>query len=230
MAETTHDKLLAKELLLKVMELKQRTEIHWARKIWHMLGVSTLTLLYAFLPLSWSVGIFALLWLAFVPFDFIRQQNQKLNDFLVHMFRPIMRQSELHKLAGTTFLLTGVLVVSLFFRREIVILTLLFLAFADPIASYFGIRFGKDKIFGHKSLQGSMAAFFVCALIGFIYLYFYGLMFDRLIVISILCGLIGALAELVPVAKLDDNFTLPVLSAIALWILFNLFGTLAVIG
>ena len=75
-----------------------------------------------------------------------------------------------------------------------------------------------------------MAAFFVCAMIGFIYLYFYGLMFDRLIVISVLCGLIGALAELIPVAKLDDNFTLPVLSAIALWILFNLFGTLAVIS
>jgi dolichol kinase len=52
-------------------------------------------------------------------------------------------------------------------------------------------------------------------------------MLDRVIVVSLLAGLIGALAELVPIAKLDDNFTLPVMSSLGLYILFYLFGLFA---
>lgn len=211
--------------VLGIVDLKKRSDIHWARKLWHMLGVSALALSYAYLPKTWSLTALIIVCALFIPADLIRQKNQSLNDLLVHIFRPILRDQEVHKIAGTTYLLTGVLIVTLIFPREIVMLTLLFLAFADPIASYFGIRYGKDKIFGHKSLQGSLAAFSVCALITFSFLYVYGIMLDRLLVISLLGGLIGALAEAIPIGKLDDNLTLPLLSAVALWVVFSLFGT-----
>src|SRR5690606_38510278 len=100
-------------------------------------------------------------WLLFVPLDFLRQSSPVLNDWLIHAFKPIMRQSEVNKLAGTTYLLTGVLFVVVFFPRPVVSLTLLYLAFADPIASLVGIRYGRDKLFGHKSLQGFIAAYSV---------------------------------------------------------------------
>ena len=130
-------------------------------------------------------------------------------------------------MAGTSYLLTGVSIIALIFPQEIVLLTLLFLAFADPIASYFGIKFGKDKIFGHKSLQGTVAAFFVCAILCFAFFYTHNLLLDRLIVVSLLGGLIGSLAELIPIGKLDDNLTLPVMSAIFLYFMFLLFGAFA---
>jgi len=135
-----------------------------------------------------------------------------------------MRQSELHTLAGTTFLLTGLLFVTLVFPPPIVLLTMFFLAFADPIASYFGIRYGKDKILGEKSLQGFLAAFVVCALLTFTFLNSYELVSGRIVLVSLIGGLIGALAELIPIGKLDDNLTLPVLSAVSLWGLFSIFG------
>lgn len=187
-------------------------------------------LAYTYLPQAVSLTILVVAWLAFVPFDFLRQRNAALNDWAVHAFKPIMRQSEVKKLAGTTYLLTGVLFVDLVFQRPVVGLTLLFLAFADPIASYFGILYGKDKIFGHKSIQGFMAAFFVCAFLTFAFLLYHNYMTDRLIVVSMLAGLVGAFAELIPIGKLDDNLTLPVMSAIGLSILFYFFGFFSVVG
>lgn len=187
-------------------------------------------LAYVYLPPAVSMTILVAAWCLFVPFDFLRHKNPALNDWAVHAFKPIMRQSEVKKLAGTTFLLSGVLLVDILFPRPIVALTLLFLAFADPIASYFGILYGKDKIFGHKSIQGFMAAFFVCAAVTLAYLLYYDFALDRVIVASLLAGLVGAFAELVPIGKLDDNLTLPVMSAVGLSILFYFFGFFPNVG
>lgn len=212
------------EHTIEAVELKRRSDIHLARKVWHILAVAFMAAFYAYAPESWSIITLVIAWFILVPADFLRQRYPALNDFVVHLAGPIMRQSEVHKLAGTTYLITGVLLVTAIFPREIVLLTILFLAFADPIASYFGIRYGKDKIFGEKSLQGSLAAFVVCAVITFVFLYTHGILNDRMLIVSLLGGLIGAAAEAVPLWKLDDNLTLPVLSAIFLWILFSLFG------
>lgn len=187
-------------------------------------------LAYVYLPSTVSLVILAASWCIFVPFDFLRQRNAAVNDWAVHAFKPIMRQSEVKKLAGTTFLLTGVLIVHVFFSAPVVALTLLFLAFADPIASYFGILYGKDKIFGHKSIQGFMAAFFVCTLVTFFYLSYHNLLIDRLVLVSLFAGLVGAFAELIPIGKLDDNLTLPVMSAVGLTVLFYFFGFFTNVG
>lgn len=218
------------EGITQPVDLKKRSDIHYARKIWHMSGVFTMFLAYVYLPPALSMTILVASWCLFVPFDFLRQRNPALNDWAVHAFKPIMRQSEVKRLAGTTFLLSGVLLVDILFPRPVVALTLLFLAFADPIASYFGILYGKDKIFGHKSIQGFMAAFFVCAIVTFFFLLYHNYLMDRLIVVSLFAGLVGAFAELIPVGKLDDNLTLPVMSAIGLTILFYFFGFFANVG
>ncbi len=212
---------------LNNLELRKRSDIHLARKIWHMAGVFGMFLAYVFLPETVSLIILALSVLLFLPVDFLRHKNPAFNDWIVHAFKPIMRDHEVHKIAGSTYLLCGVCLIVAAFPRPVVALTLLFLAFADPIASFVGIKYGKDKVFGHKSIQGFMAAFVVCTVATAIYLIYYNVMFDRVIVVSLLAGLIGALAELVPIGKIDDNFTLPVLSGLGLYILFYLFGLFA---
>jgi dolichol kinase len=218
------------EGFFNLVDLKKRSDIHYARKIWHMTAVFAMFLAYVFLPKEVSFSLLVIGWLLFVPFDFLRHRYAVLNDFAVHAFKPIMRQSEVKKLAGTTFLLSGVLIVYVIFPRPIVALTLLFLAFADPIASYFGILYGKDKIFGHKSIQGFMAAFFVCAGLTMAFLLYHNYLTDRVIVVSLLAGLVGAFAELIPIGKLDDNLTLPLMSAVGLSILFYFFGFFANVG
>ena len=202
---------------------KNRSDLHIARKIWHVSGVFTMFTAWIFLPYWVSMTLLIVGWLAFVPADFMRQKNSQFNRTLSNLFRPIMRSNELNRLAGTTYLITGALVITLLFNKGVVALSLLFLAFADPIASYIGIKYGKDKIFGHKSVQGFIAAFAVCSTLCFIFL-FYNQVQEHLIVVSLLAGLIGALSELIPLAKLDDNFTMPVLSSVGLTLLFYFFN------
>jgi diacylglycerol kinase (CTP) len=205
-------------------EFKKRSDMHWARKIWHMAGVSAMTLLYCVLPNQWALTLMVSVLVPALILDFVRLRNSEINKTVFKIFKPIMRESEAKSLAGTTYLLSGVTVVLFLFPREVVIPALLFLAFADPLASFFGIRFGKDKIFGHKSVQGTLAAFIICATLLGLYLYLTEMLIEKIFIVSILGGIIGALAELVPIGKMDDNFTLPILSAIGLYLTFFLFG------
>lgn len=195
-----------------------------------MLGVLMMFIAYVYLPPMVSLTFLIIVWGVTIPFDFLRQKNPALNEWALHAFKRIMRKNEARSLAGTSYLLTGVLIIVLFFPRTVVTLTLLFLAFADPIASYFGILYGKDKIFGHKSIQGFMAAFFVCMALTLAYFSILDTLTDRAIVVSLLAGLVGAFSELIPIGKLDDNLTLPILSAAGLSILFYFFGIFAVVG
>lgn len=202
---------------------KNRSDLHLARKIWHMAGVFILFGGWVLLPQWLSITLLCVCWVIFVPADIMRQKNPKMNRIMMRIFQPIMRKSEVDRLAGTTYLLTGVILIAFFFDRGVVAISLLFLAFADPIASFIGIKYGKDKIFGHKSVQGFMAAFFVCALVCYLYLST-NRVHEHILIASLLAGLVGALAELIPLWKLDDNFTMPVLSSLGLSILFYFFG------
>lgn len=208
--------------------LKSRQDIHWARKIWHCLGVLSIALVYHFVPLEWAIPMSWAVTALFVVLDFWRLRSKNINKGLMLFFKPFMREEERNHLAGTSFLLFGSSLVITFCPPPVTELTLILLAFADPLASIVGLRYGHDKLVGHKSLQGTMAAFFACMLLSAIYFWQMNLMVERLVLVSILCGLIGAIAELIPIFKLDDNFTFPVLSASSLWILFSIFGGLNV--
>jgi len=208
------------------MEYKKRSDLHVARKFWHMTTVFLMALCYYYVPPFWAGVVLISACLIFIPMDFIRKKIPTLNEIILQIFGPIVRENEVRGIAGTTYLLAGVLIVYLFFPRTIVLLTLLYLAFADPIASYVGIKYGRDKLFQNKSLQGSFAAFLVCAGLTYFVLHHKGLMLDRALLVSILGGFIGAAAEAIPIGKLDDNFSIPVVSAFGLWILFFIFGGL----
>lgn len=205
-------------------ELPQRSDMHWRRKIWHMTTVFGLYLLQSNIPYDVTLGFLTLAWLTFVPLDFLRQRSTQLNQALLKLFKAIVRRNEIHRLAGTTYLLTGVIIIHVIFDPQVVSLSLLFLAFADPIASYFGIRFGKRKISKDKSLEGSLAAFVVCVLCCWFSMQSIFPSKSDLIVFSILGGVIGALAELVVFKDLDDNLTLPILSAVGIWALMLMLG------
>ncbi len=204
--------------------LKTRKDLHLARKLWHALGVFTIIGLYIYSSRPQALRLAVLGAFLALTIDFLRHQWPGLNRIMIHLFRPVMRQQEQTGYAGISYLMVGVLVLVALFPQPIVLLSLLFLAIADPLASYVGLLYGKDKILGSKSLQGTMAAFLACTLISVIFFYWNNLMLERLMVVSFLAGLIGALAELVPIGRLDDNFTFPLVSAVLLWLLFFVFG------
>jgi diacylglycerol kinase (CTP) len=205
-------------------QLKPRSDIHFARKIWHFTGVIFVLICYH--NMSRGLGLFILAFFAIlaVVVESTRQHSPNLNALVIKAFKPFMRENEKTGWTGLTYLVLGALIIVAFFPRPIVTMSLLFLAVADPAASYFGIRFGKDKLFGRKSLQGSLAAFFVCTVVSIGYYFTHNLMTDRIIIVGILSGLAGAIAEVVPVGKLDDNLVLPVLSAALRYLILYLVG------
>jgi diacylglycerol kinase (CTP) len=205
--------------------LKQRSDIHLTRKVAHCVGICFMAVVFNLwgLKVAWAFLIVVSLFI--MPLDLFRKKSPGLNRATLRIFGPIMRTHERESISGMTYLYLGCMALLLFRDRHIITLTLLFLAFGDPIASFFGIRFGKDRIIGRKTLQGTMAAFVVCALITGVYCYFNNLMTERLLIVAPLGGLIGAVAELTPIGKLDDNLTFPIISAVLLSALFFVFST-----
>lgn len=215
---------MSAKLNILMNELKTRRDVHYARKIWHVIGVTTITVFYHNLSRPQALQTLVLVSVVSIFIDVFRQRSERFNKIVLRIMGPIMRESERTSIAGTTYLFMGVLIVVVIFPPSIVMLSLLFLAITDPVASYFGIRYGRDKLIGRKSLQGSMAAFFVSMLIAAIYFFTHNMMTERILIVSILAGLIGAIAEITPVGDLDDNLVLPVVSSCLLWIVYFFFG------
>ena len=204
--------------------LKGRNEIHIARKLLHVIGVGFIIFCYNYLSVKESIFFLALAFITTITVDCLRKRLLFLQDFVINIFGQFMRRQELHQLSGLSWLLLGSLIVVVLFPVEIVTLSLLMLAIGDPICNLVGIKYGKDKLIGHKSFQGTLAGFIACSIVSATYFMFMEIMLDRWILVSLLSGFIGAFAEAIPI-DLDDNFIIPVVNAILLWGLFSFFGS-----
>lgn len=196
--------------------------MHLARRFYHMLGASIIAGIYYFLPYQQMLILFVGFTLLCLAVDITRLNSKKLNDKVMATFGSFIRKSEVNGLTGMTYLTIGVTAICLVFPKEIVTLSLLMLAIGDPTSSIFGILYGKDVLIGKKTLQGTVAGFIACTVVSFIYFSYFGHMSERIVLASLIAGLIGAISELVPVFGLDDNFTFPILSACLLWSQFQI--------
>ena len=204
--------------------LKRKSDLHMSRKVWHCAGICLVAVIYNLVNIRQAWMILLSASALIVPLDLLRLKHVAINRAAHRVFGPIMRRHESNSISGMTYLYLGCAFLLLLNKKHIVTLTLFFLAFGDPLASYFGLRYGKDKILGAKTLQGTIAAFAVCTLVSLVYYYFNNIMTERLLIVAPLSGLIGALAELIPIGRLDDNFSFPVISAVLLTILFTIYG------
>ncbi len=208
------------------MPLKARNDIHLARRFWHTAGVLTILGLYSITPPQHRLLTVLILCGTPVLVDVLRQFLPTMNAVSQKVLGTVMRESERNRLSGMTYMLLGSSMVILVAPHQVVYLTLWMFAVADPLASYFGIRYGKERLLGTKTLQGTAAAFCACFAVSVLYFSTLSLMHERLFIVALLSGLIGAFAELLPIGKIDDNFTFPVVSATLLYGVFYLFGGL----
>lgn len=207
--------------------LPARSDLHIARKLWHM-GVGSLFLYIYFLG-AWSQQTWAILALsiAVIGFsaDFIRLRSKKTNELWVKLFGTFLRESEREAYSGLPFYALGCGLSLLLFRAPFAELSVIFLVFSDPISSYFGIRFGKTKILPNKSLQGAAAGFCTCYLATLVYGILTTQVSVNLLGYALIAGFIGSVSELLSVF-VDDNLTIPVVSGAGLTFLnlfFNVF-------
>lgn len=203
-------------------QLHLRSDVHIIRKLWHILtGLSGLAVYY-FLSLDEMFVAHFLMSLAFVGFalELIRLKFEKVNVLAIKFMGLFMRESEKTKMSGLPFYALGVSLALYFYPFDIAMMAILFLIFADPISSYFGVLFGKEKIVKNKSLQGTTAGFITCYTIALIYLLVVAQIAPgmQLLVFSLAAGVVGAVSEIFSI-YIDDNLTIPVLSGAGMFLI-----------
>ncbi|WPU64872.1 diacylglycerol/polyprenol kinase family protein [Peredibacter starrii] len=201
--------------------LHKRSDLHILRKLWH---ISTGSLgLFMFHQMDASTNTFAIIIMAIAVAgfmaDIIRAKYPPFNKLVIKLMGPLMRRSEKEGMSGLPFYALGVSISLFFYQRDIAIISVMFLVFSDPLSSFFGVLYGKDKILPNKSLQGAVAGFFTCYLITLFYVMNTATLGTHILVFAIVSGVIGAASELVSAFNIDDNLTIPVLSGLGMTLL-----------
>ena len=157
--------------------------------------------------------------------EMIRLHSPAFNEKMVKFWRPVLRVHEYNQLSTVPQYLSAVILAIGLFPKPVAVLSILYLACGDPVASTFGILYGHygPRISGDKTWIGTLAGVITCTLITYFYLKTQSIPESALLGITILGGLVGGLAELVPF-EIDDNFTIPVISGFVLWLAFMVLG------
>jgi len=109
---------------------------------------------------------------------------------------------------GTLFFALGALFCLVFFPREVAFIGLVVLSLLDSVTTLVGIRFGRNRIYNHKSFEGTFAGVVVtvaalCLLVP--------------PATALVTAAVTALAELV--SPVDDNLVIPVVACLVLTVL-----------
>jgi dolichol kinase len=191
------------------------------RKIYHVIASSLFPLAYLYPPFHLSLSG-ARDWLLIVAggcfavsfiFDLLRLSDHRFNSRFMQFFSAFIRRTEADKFNGSTFLCLAFFCVILLFPRAVAVAAMFFLSLGDAAAELSGKNFGRVRIF-QKSLEGTFGFFFVAFITAWI------LFFDWRI--ALLGGVSAALVELFSF-EMDDNLTVPLGSATALWLMANFF-------
>jgi len=193
---------------------------HIGRKLFHLLSGLGLLSLYYLLGRRDALICYGLIALAVLALDMTRIRVVGFNHFVQRRFGSFIRTNEENKLTGMYPYVLGVGLTFFFYRTDIATAAILFLAFGDVAATTIGERFGRTKIVGEKSLEGTLA-FVAAAFVAGVLLNLTAIQlpFGLLLVGAI----VAAGVELLPLF-LNDNMVIPVVSGGVMEILARMTG------
>lgn len=195
----------------------KRESIHWKRKVFHVIGIGCVALTYAFTSVERleALAILGAVAAIFCTLDMARFYIPSLNKKVRQDFGPFMRDYELNSLSGSTWFFFSSLIAIGLFPKTAASLGFLCLALGDPLASWVGLRWGKTRLPGGKSLEGSLTFFAVSALAGVLSLALnpaVTLAVGPMVALACVVAIAGAFAEWLPIKGVDDNFVVPILA------------------
>lgn len=208
------------------IRLHFRNDLHLLRKTFHLV----LGLLIVFIYMSGIESGTGVLILAFflgmdLFMESIRLRSSVVNEKILKFFGPILRVHEMNRLSTMPHYISAAMIAVGIFPRPVAILSLLYLACGDPMASLMGILYGHlgPRFANGKTWIGTCAGILVCAVLTFFFLKSTGISGSSLLALTVIGGAAGGMAELLPFG-IDDNFTIPVISGFILWLGFMFFG------
>ncbi|MCA0446079.1 MAG: SEC59/DGK1/VTE5 family protein [Bacteroidetes bacterium] len=147
--------------------------------------------------------------------EYFRFRPGKVHDIIAKGFAFMMREHELdHKrksYSGATYVLLAAVIVILIFPKPIAVYAFTMLIIGDSMAALVGKKFGRFPIFGLKKTWEGSLAFFLSSLAAAWFID--SLNWET----KILGALAATIIELLPI-PVDDNLTIPVGSALVMWL------------
>lgn len=121
------------------------------------------------------------------------------------LYRELERPKERHRMHGSAYCLIGALLAILFFPLKIAFVATMMVAITDVVTGLVGMKWGKTKISGPKTLEGTSAGLMLNIVIGLAFLpYQVGL------AMALTATVVEAAVNIV-----DDNLAVPVFAGFA---------------
>ncbi len=178
------------------------------RRCFHFFGILAAIMVALLLPERMFVIALYGATFSLILLEILRFLFPGVNQWLTCHLHILIRDDEVRHPVTSTYILAASLVAVLLFGRDIAMESLLFLAVGDPAAAAVGQRWGKLKV-RNKSLEGSLTFFLFSCVIGAI---LGGTILSLSLGVIITGAILATLAELLSF-RLDDNFTVPLVSS-----------------
>jgi dolichol kinase len=175
------------------------------RKLFHITG-SIIPVVYLLTDKQTALIVTAGLFVVDIVLEMLRIKGFMNVTFIENN----MKKEESNRLSGSFFYILSGLITIILFEKNIAIASLFILSIADPLSSLFGSRFGTVRFLG-KSLEGTMTFFIVAFLILRV--------FSFSIPIAAAGAVIASLTELLSSRFIDDNLSIPLVTAMAMTLL-----------
>lgn len=197
-----------------------------ARSLFHCMSATAVLLMIEFVPaFSW------MFWIALAYFVFcwgtegLKLMSPEMKAKVMKMFAPIAHPHEYDKINSATWYGVALLMLSLMPTPVLGIIAVAVLGFADPAAAMVGRKWGKIRLPGNRTLEGSLGFFVTGTLAASAALAVFHPIGDLTTTLLVAgtasaCGALGELAGSFP----DDNLTIPMASAA------GAFGAMSLIG
>ena len=183
----------------------------WQRWLWHVSACFSLSAVAWFAPETFFFISLSAVTFLFLLFEFTRFKSTSINRCFFSCFGSLLRPAEVSSVTTSSYVLVAALIAYLAFGKEIVVLSVCFLAVGDVVAAIVGSHWGKIKLFS-KVLDGDLSCFVACLVTGFI-LFYAGLNISE---IAILVGAIAATIGQAIRTPMDDNLTMPLFAGMAM--------------
>ncbi|NMW20086.1 MAG: phosphatidate cytidylyltransferase [Chlorobiaceae bacterium] len=203
----------------KIDRLRLRYEV--ARKTIHLSSIS-IPVIYYFISRDIALLLLVPLFTGFFLVDLLKNFYPPVSKWYHKTFDAMLRTHELEKkpyLNGATFITLGALILVLFFPKIIVVASFSMVSISDTFAAVIGKAFGKHRL-GEKSIEGTLAFFLSSLLI-------VALVPELNMLIGIVMAISATLTEAFIVRigsfKIDDNLSIPLVSALVGILCYMLF-------
>ena len=197
--------------LPKDVRLEHIKTRNYTRNLFHFCNSLWTILLYEWLRDKTQVILVASAFLVLAGFiEVVRRISPVWNRrFCDTIFGSVSRPHEEYSITSATWYIVALFIGVICMPQHAIEASTLMLGVGDPIAAIVGMKFGKHKLFGRKSVEGSLAFFLSSTLaLGIFFSIVTELEFTTVALLSAGVSLAGTITELLT-GRVEDNLSIP---------------------